>query len=604
MASSTSEPDAVPNAGAPEPERLTGIGGSGGIGIGRLVRVDSGRRSNRARAITRDAVAHEFERFNQAVTKAKADMVALLDRARLRAPGPERSILEAYSLMLGDNLLRQRVEAAISQELRSAEWCLDREITAMAAELRATSDDYLRERSGDIESVGQLLQAALADVRQDSSVPPASSESSEPQLPTIVVARQLSPAQISALDPADVAGIVTETGTVTSHTAIIARALGIPAVVGCRGAGVAVVRHTQGIVDGTRGEFVLSPTREQIEVAQRRRAQRRQRRHGADLPRGAVRTRCGTVIEVLANTEFPKEVNLAMQQGAGGIGLYRTEFLCADYGRIPNEDEQLWIYRDVLERAGDAPVTFRTFDLGGDKDFGSATRAGTNAALGLRGIRWSLQHPETLAVQLRAICRASIGRSVRVMLPMVTCVSELREVRRLLAQAQQEVSAAGVAAPALQLGCMIEVPAAALRAELLAKASDFLSIGTNDLTQYVCAADRGNPLLATIGDYLQPAVLELIKRTGEAGRAQGCPVSVCGAMASDPAGVIALLGLGVRSLSLESSSLQDVTNSITNTRLEDAEQCARQALEFESPGQVRDLLQERFRDTLEQLDSG
>lgn len=576
-------------------QELRGIAGSGGIAIGKLVWIGAGQRPRRNRAIASDDVEPELERFVEAVAKAKADIAALLERARLRKPGPERSILEAYTLMLGDDLLRERVECSVRQQLRCVEWCLDREIQSMAAELRATTDAYLSERGADIESVGQLLQAALSEVRQDPPTITPASQGSDQGVPTIVLARSLSPAQIAAFDPGLVAGIVTETGTATAHTAIVARALGIPAVVGCAGVKLAADRHCQGIVDGTRGRVLLSPTPERLQEAERRSARRRQRHSPQQATPGSPRSACGTPVELFANTEFPREVDLAMQQGAGGIGLYRTEFLCADYGRLPNEEEQLWLYRDVLRRAGGAPVTFRTFDVGGDKVFGSQVRSGPNSALGLRGIRWSLQNPHTLLEQLRAITLAAVGHRVSVLLPMVSSASELREARRLQLEAHAQLRARGesVGEP-VPLGCMVEVPAAALGAEVLAKDADFLSVGTNDLTQYVCAADRGNPLLAELGDSLSPAVLRLVKGVVDAGQSQRCPVSLCGAMASDPVAVIALLGLGVRQLSLEASALIEVGAVIQAVSLSEAQICAAQALSLECAGDVRDLVRARF----------
>jgi phosphotransferase system enzyme I (PtsI) len=421
-----------------------------------------------------------------------------------------------------------------------------------------------------------------------------------------VIAHDLSPAETAAFTRDKVLGMVTEVGTRTSHTAILARALEIPAVVGVPGVLSRIGNGDMVVVDGLRGRVIVSPTEEMItEVrarAERRKAQAAAMREAGDRP---AATRCGTRVDLCANIEMPAETDTALTQGARGIGLYRTEFLYMDRLSPPTEDEQYEIYRSVLEAMAPRPVTLRTFDIGGDK-FVSAFQVPPemNPALGLRAVRLGLARPELFSTQLRAMVRASAHGVLRVMIPMVASVSELRAVSELLRAALADVDARGLArAPNVPLGIMVEVPSAAVMAFELAREAAFLSIGTNDLVQYALAVDRGSPSLAYLATPFDPAILKLIKNVVDAGSKYSREVSVCGTMASDPAAAVLLVGMGLRALSLESVAIPKVKVAIGRFSLAEAEQVAARALTLDTAREVEALVEQALGQRLVDLDA-
>lgn len=576
----------------PRTERLLGIAGSGGVGTGGILIVGARRRLT-LRAIPPARVPTEVERFEAAVVRAQQQISELVELSRTSASRVEQSILEAYSMMLGDSLLRRRVADTVAEQHVCAEWALNGAISEVAQQLRTSADRYLRERSRDVESVGELLQDALA---ANAGATPDALETQ--QHGGVLVAHQLSPTQVAALDPGRIAAIVTETGTATSHTAIVARALGVPAVVGCPGIVRACAAHNRAAVDGRRGTVTLSPSDEEFEAALARQRRRRTTLLGlrAQRAQGVARTRCGSEVLLLANTEFPQEVGFALAEGAGGIGLYRTEFLCGPSGGYPSEEDQYAAYCDVLARADSRPVTFRTFDIGDDKVFTSnSLERSRNPALGRRGIRLGLAQPEILQSQFRGLLRASAHGDLRVMLPMVTAVAEYVRARELFLEVRAEFESRGVPmAGHVPLGCMIEVPAAALTAERIAAEAEFLSVGTNDLIQYTCAVDRSDAHLAPLTSPLQPAVLELVERVVAGARVFQRPVTVCGAMASDPQGALMLVALGVRSLSVEASALPTVRDLISRVSIAELGACLREVRLEGSASDVATTVERHF----------
>jgi len=419
-----------------------------------------------------------------------------------------------------------------------------------------------------------------------------------------LVAHDLSPAETAGLSRDRVQAIVTEVGTRTSHTAILARALEIPAVVGVRRITTLVGAGEQLVVDGTRGQVIISPSPGMIESA-RSRAERRERatiglRGARDLP---AMTRCGTRVDLRANIELPQEAEAAIEQGAQGVGLYRTEFLYIARNQPPDEEEQYTIYRRVLERVAPLPVTLRTFDIGGDK-FMSAFQAPAemNPALGLRAVRLGLAQPELFIAQLRAMVRASAHGNLRIMIPMISSLLELRAVRELLELAEREVDAAGRArAPSIPLGMMVEVPSAAVLAREFATEAEFFSIGTNDLIQYTLAVDRTNRELAYLASPFHPAILRLIELVVDAGRAHDRPVSVCGAMASDPYAAALLVGLGIHELSMEGSSIPAVKAAIGRIHCDEAREVARRARACVTAREVEAVVRAGFQDQLRDI---
>jgi phosphoenolpyruvate-protein phosphotransferase len=408
------------------------------------------------------------------------------------------------------------------------------------------------------------------------------------------LARDLSPAETAGLDPDVVLGIATADGGPTSHTAVLARSLGIPAVVGVGSGLLSIEEGTSVAIDGTSGDVTVNPSEQ---IATELRAEERRRRADAEEARreGAAPavTADGVTVEVAANVGGPDEIAEALANGADGVGLFRTEFLFMGRDRMPDEDEQAKVYAEAAAALQGRPLLLRTLDVGADKPVPFLSQPPEdNPFLGVRGIRLGLATPALLDTQLRAILRTAARHPVRVMFPMVATLQELRDARGALDRARAEIVAAGHGAPRddLEVGVMVEVPSAALTAAALAPFADFFSIGTNDLTQYALAADRGNGRVANLADALHPAVLRLIRETCEAAEAAKRWVGVCGELAGDAAATPLLLGLGVRELSMPSPAIGLVKRAVRSTRLEDARALAARALGSADAAAVRSLV--------------
>ncbi len=601
MAEERSSPGSSSSHAPPSSVVLDGIAGSAGLAIGTAVVVDTRRPGVPHRHVARGAVDEEMARYDEAVRVAVRGIREVADQARQRVTRAEASIIDAYALMLEDETLRDSVERNVRIDRQCAEWALDNAVTEMVQTLRSARDPYLAERSHDVEFVGDRLLRALAVRHLPLNVVPLMSEAA------ILVAHDLSPAETAGLSRDRVQAIVTEVGTRTSHTAILARALEIPAVVGVRRITSLVGSGEQLIVDGARGQVIISPSPGMVEAA-RGRAERRERatiglRGVRDLP---ATTRCGTRVDLRANIELPQEAEAAIEQGAQGVGLYRTEFLYISRNQPPDEEEQYAIYRRVLERVAPLSVTLRTFDIGGDK-FMSAFQAPAemNPALGLRAVRLGLAQPELFLTQLRAMVRASAHGNLRIMIPMISSLLELRAVRELLELAEREVDAAGHArAPSIPLGMMVEVPSAAVLAREFAAEAEFFSIGTNDLIQYALAVDRTNRELAYLASPFHPAILRLIELVVVAGREFERPVSVCGAMASDPYAAALLLGLGIHELSMEGSSIPAVKAAIGRIGCDEAREVAQRARACLTALEVETVVRDGFQDQLRDIVGG
>jgi len=577
--------------------QLIGIAGSPGMAIGKAVVVDLRRAGVVRRHVKRSAADAELARFDAAVkvtAKGLRDVAAQVASNVARA---EASILEAYVMMVEDELLRREVEQHILTDLLCAEWAVDRAAKRMAEQLRGAGDPYLAERSHDIEFIGERIIRGFSGRQRALSVP-------ELHEPSILVARDLSPAETAGLNRDLVLALVTEVGTRTSHTAILARALDIPAVVGVGDLLSRVGTGDRLIVDGGRGQVVLNPTDEHQVTAEARAERRRVYTQGLAARRDhPAQTACGVPIRLRANIELPSEAAIAMGEGAQGIGLYRTEFLYVDRAQPPNEEEQYATYRRVLEQVAPLPVTLRTFDIGGDKFVSSfQVPQDMNPALGLRAVRLGLARPETLLTQLRAMVRASAHGDLRIMLPMIATLTELRAVHLLFGRAVRDVDLRGLPhADRIPLGIMVEVPSAAVMAYELSLEADFLSIGTNDLVQYALAVDRTSQALAYLATPLDPAILRLIDQVVAAGARTETPVGVCGAMASEPLSAILLVGMGVRELSMEASALAEVKEAIGRITLEQAVRCAEVVREKLSSSEVSAELERQFSPVLQDL---
>lgn len=580
-----------------ETRRLQGLPGSPGVAMGKAVVFGATRTSFAHHSITPSQVSTEIKRYEFAVTRVQDDLRRMA--RRVVDHKAESSILEAYVLMAGDETLASAVRLQITEQHRSVEWAVSSAIETYASRLAAVNDPYLRERSHDIEFIGERLLRALGG-RTSNRMPKLDG-------PLIIVAHDLSPADTSAMVDEPVVGFITEMGTRTSHTSIMARALEIPAVVG---AGDALVQITTGdriIVDGLRGTVIIHPTAADLDEARAR-----SDRHSAltkELSESRDRTpatKDGTRVVLRANVELPAEAILARDQGAEGIGLYRTEFLYIDRALPPTEDQQYEIFRAVVDASAPNPVILRTFDIGGDK-FASTFQVPPemNPMLGLRAVRLALSRPTVFLEHLRAMVRASAHGNVKIMVPMVASLVELRAVRALLSQAQAEVRARGQAcAEEIPLGVMIEVPAAAVTVDLFAQEAAFMSLGTNDLIQYALAVDRTSRSLAYLASPFHPAILRLILGVVRAGQEWDRPVSICGAMASDPLAAVLLLGLGVRDFSMEAAAIPEIKETFRRVLLSEAESVAMEVMQMRTAEEVETAMAGMFAPRLYDLLTG
>jgi phosphotransferase system enzyme I (PtsI) len=570
---------------------LKGIAGSPGVAVGPALVVGDTRTAYARRHVASAQIESEVERLMQAVEDAKKHLREVSARMP-SGPLETSAILDAYLTMMGDPLLLERVTKKIRDEKKCAEWAVAQasdEIAKLFAADANERDNYIAERRHDVEFVcDRLLRELTGGVQQ--LVPRLDQ-------PVVVIARDLSPADTAGMVREPVIGFITEIGTRTSHTAIMARALEIPAVVGVADA-LSVVRTGDTlVVDGLRGEVVVNPSDIMIEEARGRGARHLAFARGLLIARNQpCVTRDGEPVSLKANVELPAEAILALDHGAEGIGLYRTEFIYIDRRTMPTEDEQYELYRAVVEAVAPRPVTLRTFDIGGDK-FASSFQlpAEMNPALGLRAVRLALSRPDVFLTQLRAMLRASAHGDLRIMVPMVASVQELREVRRLLGRAMNEVDEAGHArARHIPLGMMIEVPSAVVMADVLAREAEFFSIGTNDLIQYTLAIDRGNRSLAPLASPFHPAILRMIRQVSRAASTHAVPVALCGAMASDPLAAVLLVGLGLRELSMEAAAIPEIKEALRRVTTTDCERAAEAALALDTAEAVEELVAGTF----------
>lgn len=578
-----------------QPTEVDGIAASPGLAIGPAFVLSMKRPGVVRRRIAKHEAELEVERYRTAVAQTATELQEVAQRAT--GGEVESSILQAYVLMVQDETLKENVERRILLDGVCAEWALDLAVDQISEQLALAPDPYLSERSHDVQFVGDRILSVLSGRRSTVALP----DSSEP---VVIVAHDLSPAETSGLSRGRVMALVTEVGTRTSHTAIVSRALEIPAVVGAVGAVSRIANGDRLIVDGLRGRVVCCPSSEMLESAKARQERYATLTHELrQLHDRPSATRCGIHIHLRANIEFPTEVDAALAHGGEGIGLYRTEFLYLERSDLPSEDEQYAVYRRVLETVAPLPVTLRTFDLGADKVAPSlATLSGSNPALGLRAVRIGLALPELFLTQLRAMVRASAHGRLQIMIPMVATVGEFRAVRRLVYQAIDEIDARGQPRAAfVPCGCMIEVPSAAMMAEELAEEAAFLSIGTNDLVQYTLAVDRSRRELVNLASPFDPAVLRLIRRTIKAAERHNRPVAACGAMASDPLAVLVLLGLGLRELSMEGGAIPELKEAISRVSMGELEEMADEALVCRTAEQVERMVTELYAPVLADL---
>lgn len=556
------------------PSELHGVPASPGIVVGPAHLLRWEVPDVRARVVRDDEIESELERLRAATAKAIERLRAVKARAAERAGTAESAIFDVQVSMLEDVELREQVETLVRQNL-APEKAFDIVMLDWRDHFGRSTNPMMRERTGDLVDVHIRLLSILLGLPDHDPVDLA------PGSNAIVVTHDLTPSLTMQLDRRAIAGIATDAGTRTSHVAILARSLGLPAVVGLIDATSRITSGERIILDGSNGRLVVKPTAAELsQFADRARREAAAQAELATLLNAEALTSDGVHITLRANVDLPDEAGVAAAAGAEGVGLMRTEFLVVGRTAMPTENEQYEAYKRVITAFGKHPVIIRTYDVGGDKLPVGGFPHEPNPFLGWRAIRMCLDEPELFKVQLRALLRAAMHGDLRIMLPLVVTVDEVRQARFLLLEAADELTARGVAHRRdVPLGVMIETPAAAVSVDSFIKDVSFLSIGTNDLVQYTLAVDRGNASLVTRYTPLHPAVLRLIARTVEVGKGAGLEVSVCGEMASQPLMAYALLGLGVTKLSVAAVSLPAVKRIVRGVSTEGAAKAARAALE-------------------------
>ncbi len=557
-----------------------GLPVSRGIAIGRAVIVASSRMDVAHYVVKPEQVAGEIERLRAARKLVVEEVTKLqqnLHELSSADAHPELSaLLDVHLMLLQDEQLTSGVKHWIVERQYNAEWALTSQLEVIARQFDEMEDPYLRERKADLEQVVERILRAMRGVASPVAAPATGAPpgESEPRfdavvdVPLVLVAHDLSPADMLQFKQSGFAGFVTDVGGKTSHTAIIARSMDIPAVVGARSASHLVRQDDWVIIDGDAGVMLIDPSPMLLaDYGVKQRQSEIERERLSRLKNTPAVTLDGQRIELLANIEQPGDVTATLKAGAVGVGLFRTEFLfMGRSGKLPDEEEQFQAYRRTVEGMQGLPVTIRTVDVGADKplDRGKARSQDDhiNPAMGLRAIRWSLAEPAIFLVQLRAILRAAAFGPVHLLIPMLSQASEIQQVLALIERAREQLSACDTEYGHVRLGAMIEVPAAALTVPLFLRHFDFLSIGTNDLIQYTLAVDRADEEVAHLYNPVHPAVLQLLASTIAQCRAQGKGVSVCGEMAGDVTMTRLLLGLGLRSFAMHPTQILAVKQQI------------------------------------------
>lgn len=577
-----------------------GLAVARGIAIGRAVLVASSRVDVAHYFIEHAQVTDELARLTKAREAVLAELQSLHDNLPKDSPPELSAILEVHLMLLQDTMLADGVSGWIKERFYNAEWALTSQLDVVARQFDEMDDAYLRERKGDLE---QVVERMLRHMKGVTHVMPhhSTKRSSQPRqqdlqldddmdVPLVLVAHDLSPADMLQFKQSVFTGFVTDVGGKTSHTAIVARSLDIPAVVGARTASQLVRQDDWIIIDGDSGVVIVNPS--PIILAEYGFKQRQ-----ADLERERLLrlrhtpavTLDGQRVDLLANIEMPEDTPSALDVGAVGVGLFRSEFLfMGREGSLPDEEEQYLAYKRAVDGMKGLPVTIRTVDIGADKPLDRTVKDEThlNPALGLRAIRWSLADPAMFLTQLRAILRAAAHGQVNLLIPMLAHAREITQTLALLGKARQQLDARGIVFGPVKVGAMIEVPAAALSVKMFLRHFDYLSIGTNDLIQYTLAIDRADELVAHLYDPLHPAVLRLLADTIAEARAQGKGVSVCGEMAGDPAMTRLLLGLGLRSFSMHPTQILAIKQEVIRADASRLEAWAQDVLASDEPADL------------------
>jgi phosphoenolpyruvate-protein phosphotransferase (PTS system enzyme I) len=568
--------------------RLTGIGGSPGICIGKAYIVDKeGVDVVEKYCIDEPLLKAEVKRFKGAVKSAKDELLLIIENTP-EAMRHHVYVLETHLQILKDKMLYGMTIETIEQERVNAEWAFKKAVSHAKAMFHGMTDAYLKERADDIGHVADLIMRNLTGAKEVNL--------KRIDLRVILVASDLSPAETSQINLKKIKGFVTDRGGKASHTSIIARTLGIPAVLGLATATRTIKNDDLIIVDGTTGSIVINPSTTTLKEYEKRKAAYAENQ--AIFIRDShlvAQTEDGVQLQVMANIELPEETQTAVKYGSDGIGLYRTEFQYMRRSGFPNEEELLANYKEVVEALAPRPVTIRTLDINGDKAVNGSELDEENPALGLRAIRYCLKKPDIFKTQLRAILRAAAYGNVRVLIPMIASCEEVITVKSIIKAVSEDLRNEGATFnPDVKIGIMIEVPSAVIMASAMAELVDFFSIGTNDLIQYALAIDRNNKEVAHLFQPLHPAILRMLKQVMEVGEKKNVPVSICGEMAGDPLNMPILLGLGFNELSMNPKSIPAIKSMIRSMNVSEAKIFMEKVLEQNTAGDIFRLLHARF----------
>ena len=565
---------------------LHGLPVSNGIAIGRAHLISHTSLEVVHYVLPKQFLADEVQRLETALETTRQELSALKDFRPLQAAAEFDAFLDLHLMILADDHISHAARTMILSEHCNAEWALKTQMDTLVTQFEAFEDAYLRERKTDVVQVVERVLKALSG--QAGHVPPATKHDE----PLILVAHDVSPADLIQLKPHQFCAILTDLGGATSHTAIVARGLNKPCVVGLHHARELVKDHDMLIVDGEQGVVIVNPDKQLLAEYGLRQSQfDLEKQKLKRLKTSISNTLDGTLIELHANIEMPHDLLAVKENGATGIGLFRSEFLFLNRDNLPDEEEQFAAYRSVVEGMDGLPVTIRTFDLGADKQIKGATRVASNPALGLRAIRLCLAEPQLFRTQLRALLRASAYGNLKILVPMLSGVAEINQTLHFIDSIKKSLAAEGIPFnPAVPIGGMIEIPAAALSLNVFIKKLDFLSIGTNDLIQYTLAIDRTDEEVAHLYDPLHPAVLQLLAHViGNANKAN-VPISVCGEMAGELPYIRLLLGMGLRQFSMNSSQLLAAKQRVLTTSLPLITPLTQKILRADDPLKIQELL--------------
>lgn len=565
---------------------LHGVGVSQGIAIGYAQLISHATLEVPHYVLPKQHIPAELKRFDEAIQATRNELKNLREHTADSAPSEIGAFLDMHLLILEDEMLSVAPKQVIESQQCNAEWALKQQMEALIEQFESFEDAYLRERKTDVEQVAERILKSLLGHPGDTPLASSAEESS------ILVAHDLSPADVILFKRHHFAGFITDVGGITSHTAIVARSLNIPCIVALHNARELIRERDLLVIDGTHGVVIVNPDQQILtEYKLRREEFDLERQKLRRLRRTRAATLDGVEIALEANIELPQDVEQAKANGATGIGLFRSEFLFLNRDTLPDEEEQFHAYLSVAEAMGDYAVTIRTLDLGADKNFPGFQHPSANPALGLRAIRLCLAEPQVFHTQLRAILRASKRGNIRILIPMLSSLGELQQALYLIEQAKRSLREQREPFnEQIHVGGMIEIPAAALMVSAFAAELDFLSIGTNDLIQYTLAIDRTDDSVAHLYDPLHPAVLRLIAHSiREADKAK-TPIAVCGEMAGDPKLTRLLIGFGLRDFSMHPAQLLPVKQQILQIKHSDMRAIAARVLRTNDPGRLRVLV--------------